>query len=138
MTEPWASSTPTGAKFSEAIISSVDCCRCSSAATAAATSGSTSASEALVRLISRLLDQLGVRRRVQEVRNVAVRTDLEEPALAVRVRVDHRGVLLGRTVHRDDLTGHRRVHVAHRLGRLRLPAGLTGLYRRALLGQRDV
>src|SRR5919112_6011073 len=37
--------TATGAKFSEAIISSVDCWRRSSAPTAAATSGSTSASE---------------------------------------------------------------------------------------------
>jgi len=34
--------TATGAKFSEAIISRVDCWRCSSASTAAATSGSSS------------------------------------------------------------------------------------------------
>jgi len=43
-TEPWASRTATGAKFSEAIISSVDCWRCSSAATAADMSGSSAAS----------------------------------------------------------------------------------------------
>src|SRR5438105_4966488 len=126
--------TATGAKFSDAIISRVDCWRWSSASTAAATSGSSSWRELLRRdmedflgrgVRGSALDEGGVLVGRQQLARLAADLHLEQPTALEGGGVHQRGVGHDVLVDLDDLAVDGGVEIADRLGRLQLTAGLA-------------
>src|ERR1044072_8543331 len=123
--------TAAGAKFSEAIISRVDCWRWSWASTAAATSGSSSCRGAFRSDVSAMRYDSSAGRKGgvlvggEQVVGLLGDAYLEQPAALERGGVDQRRVVDHVLVGLGDLTADRGVQVAHGLGRLQLPAGLA-------------